>query len=193
LEEEIAGDMRRQIAGGYEDRDATIQCTIDIFEDEMERDEVALLAERLYPELIAEHAEAQKSWPETTDYDRLDAAFSALEGKGVIARQNFSCCGTCGSGEIWDEIEEARGAGKPAHGYAFFHMQDTESAVEGGGLYLNYGSEEEGEQGALKVAGEIVEELHSHGLKTDWDGTVGMRIGVPLDWNRRREFAELAG
>ena len=32
-----------------------------------------------------------------------------LEAEGVIARQNFTCCGSCGAIEIWDEIEEAIG------------------------------------------------------------------------------------
>ena len=35
---------------------------------------------------------------------RVDEALAALEAEGVISRQNFSCCGSCGSSEIWDEI-----------------------------------------------------------------------------------------
>jgi hypothetical protein len=144
------------------------------------------LAPRLLREALAEQAEFQRSWPSRTDCDRLDAAFAALEADGVIARQNFSCCGTCGSGEIWDEIEEAQKEGRPARGYAFFHMQDTESAVEGYGLCLNYGACEEGEAAAVAVGRDIVAALTAQGLQTDWDGSHAKRIGVSLDWKKRR-------
>ena len=73
-----------------------------------------------------------------------------------------------------------------ARGYAFYHMQDTERATEGGSLYLNYGACEEGEAAALQVARDIVTRLEAHGLRTDWDGSWDQRIGVALDWKRRR-------
>ncbi|RYD51650.1 MAG: hypothetical protein EOP60_10485 [Sphingomonadales bacterium] len=104
----------------------------------------------------------------------------------MIARQNFSCCGTCGSSEIWDEVDAVTQAGGPGHGYVFYHMQDTESAADGEGLYLNYGAGEDGEEAALAVARDVVAELQSHGLRTDWDGSWDQRIHVALDWKRRR-------
>jgi hypothetical protein len=64
-------------------------------------------------------------------------------------------------------------------------MQDTESAAEGYGLYLNYGAVEEGEKAALRVANEIIDALQRHGLQTEWDGSWSKRIGVTLDWKRR--------
>lgn len=51
-----------------------------------------------------------------------------------MARQNFTCCQTCGLAEIDDEIEVVRAEGRPVRGYAFFHQQDTAGAVEGGSL-----------------------------------------------------------
>ena len=136
---------------------------------------------------------AEREWTEATDCDRLDDAFAALEASGVIARQNFTCCGTCGSTEIWDEIGSAEAAGLPAHGYAFFHMQDTESAAEGYGLYLNYGACTEGEAAALAIGHEIVEQLEAHGLRTEWNGDWGTRIHVALDWKKRRSLALAEG
>jgi hypothetical protein len=64
-------------------------------------------------------------------------------------------------------------------------MQDTESAANGYGLYLNYGAVEEGEEPALSVGNEIIDALQRHGLKTEWDGNWSNRIGVNLDWKRR--------
>ena len=70
-------------------------------------------------------------------------------------------------------------------GYTFYHMQGTESAVAGYGLYLYYGAVEEGEGPALRIANEIVDALQRHGLKTEWDGTWSNAIKVQLDWKRR--------
>lgn len=128
----------------------------------------------------------QASWPTPTDCDRLDAAFAALEQGGIVCRQHFSCCGTCGAAEIWDEIDTARGAGLDVRGYAFYHVQDTEAAVEGYGLYLNYGAVEDDEAPALAIAHEIVTTLEQHGLRVHWDGQWSRRISISLDWKRRR-------
>jgi hypothetical protein len=70
-------------------------------------------------------------------------------------------------------------------GYTFYHMQGTESAAEGYGLYLHYGAVEEGKGPALKVGNEILDALQRHGLKTEWDGTHSKCIGVQMDWKRR--------
>ena len=94
-------------------------------------------------------------------------------------------CTNCGSAEIWEEMEEAARTGIKVRGYAFYHMQDTDRAAEGGGIYLAYGAITEGSEHALLVAHEIVATLIRHKLKTDWDGTFENRIGVALDWKRR--------
>lgn len=184
--DDLREQIRRDVAAGFRDEDAILQNASDVFQDELEPTLIQQEASRMLRELLAEHAEAARAWPAETDCDRLDAAFAALEAGGVISRQNFSCCQTCGSDEIWDEIKEAQTEGRPAHGYAFFHMQDTDSAVDGGGLYLNYGACEEGEKAAVAVGHEIVSALTAHGLQTDWDGSHAQRIAVSLDWKRRR-------
>ena len=76
--------------------------------------------------------------------------------------------------------------GIDVHGYTFFHMQDTESVVEGAGLHLAYGAVEEGVEPMLAVANYIVAILQRHGLSTEWNGTVKKRIFVRMDWKRRR-------
>jgi len=188
---EIVSDILKQIdvdvAGGFSTREEVIQSIVDIHADDY-GDAAALRASAtsLTDEAFRAHRLRQVEWPEVTDCDRLDAAFAQLEADGVISRQNFTCCGTCGSAEIWDEISSARDAGKPARGYAFFHMQDTESAVDGYGLYLNYGSCEEGPEAAIAIGHEIIARLKDHEIKTDWDGRIERRIAVSLDWKRRR-------
>jgi hypothetical protein len=178
--------IKRDVASGFYDEDMILVRAVDSFEDEFDRAFLNGEAQRMLREEIAAHARDQQGWPARTDCDRLDDAFAALEANGVIARQNFTCCGTCGSTEIWDEIDAVGKAGGPTRGYAFFHMQDTERAAEGDGLYLNYGACEDGEEAALAVANDIVTQLEAHGLRTEWNGSWNQRIGVSLDWKRRR-------
>jgi hypothetical protein len=83
-------------------------------------------------------------------------------------------------------MEDVRKKGLPARGYAFYHMQDTEHAVAGHGVYLSFGSEEKGRDAAERVAREISDTLTAHGLTPEWDGTAAQRILVKLDWKRRR-------
>lgn len=127
----------------------------------------------------------QAGWPAVTDCDRLDRAFDALEARGIVARQHFSCCQNCGSGEIWDEMDEAGHEGMAVRGYAFYHMQDTEGALSGGGLYLAYGAVEE--DGIAAIGREVVAVLNAQGLATRWDGSPEQRIHVAMDWKRRGE------
>ncbi|MBO9714066.1 MAG: hypothetical protein J7495_14245 [Sphingomonas sp.] len=186
---ELRAVIRRDVQGGFRDEDAILTGLEDYLGDEIDPALIRREAPRLLREALAEHRAAAASWPGETDCDRLDAAFAALEADGVIARQNFSCCGTCGTSEIWEEVDEAQQAGLPAHGYAFFHMQDTEHAVEGHGLHLNYGACEDGEAAALAVGREIVAALEAEGLETDWDGSWSTRIAVAIDWKKRRGVA----
>jgi len=192
-----AGDpieaMRARIVAdvhaGYLDEDAILVSLPDYFEDEIDAATVRREAPALLRAVLAEHAAAARLWPDVTDCDRLDAAFAALDAEGIVARANFTCCMTCGVAEMGDEIQLALDSGQPAHGYVFFHQQDTEAAVEGRGVFLAYCAEQEGEAAALAVGRRVVAELAAHGLAPRWDGSWDHRIEVPLDWKRRRGVA----
>lgn len=187
LLDDIHGYVRSQVDAGFADADTIITITLDVYESEADPALLLPHVQRFVHEVIAAQREEQANWPAVTDCDKLDAAFTALEAAGIVCRQHFSCCGTCGSAEIWDEIALVEEAGQSARGYAFYHVQDTESAVAGYGLYLNYGAVEDGEAAALGVAHEIVAALNQHGLQTHWDGRWSRRIGVTLDWKRRKK------
>lgn len=178
--------IRREVAAGFYDEDVILTNAVDAFDEDVDAAQVRRAAPALLRAALAEHAAAEAQWPDITDCDRLDAAFAALEMDGVVARQNFSCCMTCGSGEIWEEIQIAQESGVPARGYTFFHMQDTDRAIDGEGIFLAYGACEDGEDAALAVGRDIVAQLEAHGLRTHWDGSWNQRIGVVLDWQKRR-------
>lgn len=184
--EELLGYIQRDVSAGFLSQEEIVASAVEVLSDEVNSDKLRLEAERITAERIHAHLAEQANWPPLTDYDRLEKAFSELETLGIISRHNFTCCGTCGAAEIGDEIACAIDAGRPAHGYAFYHIQDTESAVEGHGLYLNYGSTKDTESAAIAVGHEIVEVLTRHNIATDWDGSLNKRISVSLDWKRRR-------
>ena len=116
-----------------------LQIALEVVEEFDGTDEEA---QQCLDEQLALVQQEQASWPAVTDCHRLDAAFAQLEQQGVVARQNFTCCGTCGSTEIWDEMKDPKYANQQLKGYVFYHSQDTERAAEGGGVFFNYGATE---------------------------------------------------
>lgn len=184
--DELHAYIRRHIVTGYLDDAAITSCAAEVFADDLDPAVLRHHAQRYTRELLAEHRAEQACWPAVTDCERLDAAFAALERAGIVCRQHFSCCGSCGAAAIWGEMAAAEEAGLAVRGYAFFHMQDTEAAVEGDGLYLSYGAVAEGPGPAEAVGRAVVEALEAKGLDTVWDGEWTRRIYVPLDWKRRR-------
>lgn len=74
----------------------------------------------------------------------------------------------------------------PLTAMPFIMCKTRNAPPRGGGLYLNYGACDEGEEAALEVAKDIVTQLEAHGLRTEWDGNWGQRIAVSLDWKRRQ-------
>ena len=182
---------RIHVRGGYEPIDEIEDILLDLTEEFdsriSERDRQSEIRSAVIQEIEALRSE-QAEWSVLTDFDRLELAFDMLEDKDIVARQNFTCCGSCGATEIGIEIEEFEAHGRPARGYVFFHQQDTESAIETGHLYLSYGASRNTADGViLEVGQEIVDTLKSVGLKVHWDGKLEHRIGVSLAWQRRWE------
>lgn len=181
--DDIRGYIQRAVREGFRDEDDILENACDYAADE-HGNPMRAQVKRLTKELLAAHRAEQATWATPTDCDRLDAAFDAMQRRGVVARQNFSCCSNCGHAEMPGEIE-AMGPNAHVVGYAFYHMQDTESAAEGGGIYVKYGSVETG--GEVAVGEVIAEELRRAGLKVEWDGDPSRAIGVvEIDWKRRR-------
>ena len=185
--------IRHDLAAGFAPPTAIVAAAIELFSDDAHPTLLRPHANRILRTLLAEHRAEQARWPAVTDCDRLDAAFADLEAAGIVCRHNFSCCGPCGAAAMWNEIAAQRRAGGAVRGYAFYHRQDLERALAGDGLYLNYGAVDEGEAAALGVAREVIAVLEHHGLRTEWNGEWSRRIGVALDWKRRRVVEGDAG
>lgn len=131
---EVRDFVRRQVRDGFTPLDGIVASAPEMFEDG-EPEAIRTLAATALREELALLETEQRGWPAETDCDRLDRAFAELERAGVVARQNFTCCQTCGHAEIGDEGDKLKAPGGRIRGYTFYHSQDTESAVEGQSLY----------------------------------------------------------
>lgn len=88
---------------------------------------------------------------------RLNSVFKLMRQKhGVVARQNFACCGSCGSAEL---------AGKD---YIFYHRQDTEDIGKELKVYVAFAYAETAYQ--LKAIAEAA------GLQVIWNGQQDTRV-----------------
>ena len=183
--EDVSGYIRLDIASGFANLSQVVDNALEIVSDDYD---IALLrphAEQAFAEALAEQRRSEATWPEITDCDRFDAAYAQLEAAGIVCRHSFSCCGTCAAGEIWEEIDAEREKGREIIGCAHYNCQDTESAVEGCGVYLSYGSVLRGDQPAIDIGHQIADAMRAQGLEVTWDGSLSQRIHVALDWKRR--------
>ncbi|GAB1822866.1 DUF6891 domain-containing protein [Herbidospora sp. RD11066] len=139
-------------------------------------DQARQLADRLWVERVQEQA----AWSGETDPDRISRAFEELDTSGITAREDFTCCRTCGNSEIGDE------GGPGARGFVYFHSQGTEAAADGHGLSLMYGGFDGSPETTAAVGREVVKVLEEAGLPVVWNGDPGQAITItPLDWRKR--------
>ncbi len=163
----------------------------DFISDEHGRNDLRPVVEQVAIGLFEAREVEEASWPWPTDRDRLGRAFSELEGNGILVRQNYLCCLTCGQSAIINEIEDAD---VPVHGYCFFHAQDADIAMETGALWLAFGSWAADENHPCQTDGcfawnvgmTIDQALRDQGLRTKWDGSHETRMCVVgIDWRQR--------
>lgn len=181
-----------QVAEGFSEADEIVMEFVEN-PDEAEYGEVDEAAvEKLVAGAVRTHQAKQRWWRTPTDCDKLDAAFDALDRRGVVARQHFTCCSTCGHSEIWDEVKTSRKRRKVV-GYAFYHMQDTQSAVDGGGIYVKYAAVDNDDAKKKRIGQQVVDALTAAGLKPRWDGDPNCAVFVPVKWRKRRIDCPLKG
>ncbi|MFE7579887.1 DUF6891 domain-containing protein [Streptomyces sp. NPDC057521] len=185
LAEEIRAQLeprvRELLRGGYE----TVQTLTEAAEDYLVKDGVRPVsraqARELVERLWLERVEEQRSWAdEVTDPDRLERAFARLDRGGITARENFTCCRSCGMSEIGAAGRE------DARGFVFFHGQGAEHAAAGHGLALYYGGFQDSPERTAAVGREVAAALSEAGLTVEWDGSPDKAIQLTgLDWRKR--------
>ncbi|WP_327246757.1 DUF6891 domain-containing protein [Streptomyces sp. NBC_01320] len=180
IEEQLTERVRLALRCGY----GTVKSLTELAEDYLVEDGVhpvtAAQARRLVERLWLERVDQQEQWTDVTDADRLERGFARLDGSGITAREHFTCCRSCGLGEIHADGEE------DARGFVFFHTQITEAAAGGHGLSLYYGGFDESEATTVAIGREVAAALGAAGLTVKWDGSPDQAIEVTdLDWRKR--------
>jgi hypothetical protein len=185
LSDETLGEIDTQVRSGFESRERVIEifCEEMYAPGDLDPDEVSAAVDAA----IGAHQQSKTTWPAVTDCDRLDRAFTRLTFEGVICLHNAGYTQSDG----FDDFREAYRSHShrdTVRGYCFYHGQDTERAVEGGGLFLAFGpvdpKQEETEGPA--VGRLVTAALTTEGLQSRWDGTFAERIFIPhFTWQRR--------
>lgn len=180
--EQVRGWITLRVAEGFESDADILAASVEIFGDAFDAKKLRPFAAACTAEVASEHRRDQSDWPETTDCDRLDAAFADLETAGICARQHFSCCYSCATDEMQAEIDET------AHsGYAYTTPADTEQAATHGRMFVSFGSTAGGRRANAAIGQRVLAALRRAGLRAEWDGDPDHRIAlVGLVWKRRR-------
>ncbi len=186
-QEELTERIWTRLTMGDDDVDDFVETETGEWED-LSDDQLRQAFNELHRARLLQQAE----WADEQPRTNLDSAFEELTEAGIIARMNFTCCGTCGTAEIDEERDESR----HWRGYVFFHQQDTETLVQEGYVYLNYGifapegfdeeayeklSDEDKQAIYLAdhkavIEDDVVPRLARHGLDVEWDGNHRTRI-----------------
>jgi len=127
----------------------------------------------------------EKSWPQTTDCDRLDAVFQALTAQGILALSNAG--ETIAEGrDIVAKVLKERGR-EGYSGYCFCRGENLEWVVRGGRLIIAFGDLAENDVATVEIGKRVVAAIERAGFKVDWPGNPNVCITIPkFDWKRRR-------
>jgi hypothetical protein len=177
----ILDAIKNWVWSGFYSPDEVDAMIDDILEDDADE---AMLRAAVPPE-FDKKAAAEASWPNTTDCDRLDQAFEELNARGVIALHNAGYTISDGIGDVSEVLHE-RGR-KGIKGYCFYHGQDAQRAVAGGGLMIAFGDLDDDKTKKTQVGRLVKDVLHGAGLAVEWNGEPETRLNLPgLDLKRRR-------
>ena len=120
----------------------------------------------------------QESWPEATDYQRLQSAFEEIELADVVVLQ--------GCDDHWTAkavLDERGASGDPPRGVAWFTAPDVWHAVDEGMLEVNlwHGTTANVAPGDA-LLDDVLGVLEKHGLTAHFDEG---RIEVDAHWHKR--------
>ncbi len=178
--------------GGFDSADGLAEGVTEWLEDDGHEADPSTV-QAWVDEAIAAHVVEQAKWPAETDCDRLDSTFAELEQQGVLCLQDAGFTKQDGWHAVLQAIEG--GAASRFTGYCFFHRQDLERVINGGDLYLAFGSvqgdilsgKDDDDTAGIDVGRRVRDALERAGFAVRWDGTLGERIAISkLVWRRHR-------
>ncbi|ATB34797.1 hypothetical protein CYFUS_000204 [Cystobacter fuscus] len=183
------------VRGGFEGEEELVEEFEQWVEDELGESDSALVEtlEAHARKLFQEQRVREAGWSEPTLNDAIASAFEELNGRGIVAMEDAGYT----MSEGWSEVNEVASSQDPLpRGAVFYHGQDLERGVAGEGLLLAFGAYEDDdakhEAASLAIGREACEVLGRHGVRTEWNGSVGERIQIPpFEW-RKRQWTQVA-
>jgi hypothetical protein len=149
-----------------------------------EYDEDWLRAE-VEKELAKKRAD-EASWPATTDCDRLDQVFEALEAQGIIVEQDAGLTKSDGLEDVTETYEDAGGERSGIIGYCYYTGQDLEHVLASGDLWLAFGEFLGDDVRGAEIGRRIKRALQDVGFTVEWSGSVRERLLVKgFRWQAR--------
>ena len=136
----------------------------------------AAVAEEWLAEFRDELISDAASWPEVTDYDRLQGAFAELESAGVVVLQG--CEDHWAAKAALDALAE-----NPPAGVAWFTPPDVWHAIDEGMLEVNVWHASTANVAAGEaLLDDVIAAFARHGLSAHFDEG---RVEVSAHWERR--------
>lgn len=185
LDQQIREECEFKVRAGYLGDEGLVEWVLECFKGQIPKRKLLAKATSCVAEFRVAVENESKRWRKVTDCVRLDRAFDDLEMLGILARQNYWCCATCGCAAIDDEMKQRARSKRPADGYTFFDEQDTAAAVLGDGLFLNYGAAKDDVASQIAVGVMVANALKKAGLKPRWSGSLDERIFIAMKWQRK--------
>ena len=181
-EKYIYETIKANVWGGFYSPSDVQQSISDILEDDADE---KMLRKAVDIEFSKKN-EAEKTWPKITDVDSLKIAFKNLEKRGVLC---LHYAGVTNSDGHEDSNEALKDFPKNQFfGYCFYHRQNYEVALKGGGLRIAFDhvKRNASDKAIMKVGILIQEELEKVGLKTQWNKNTSEKIYIPkMNWFHR--------
>lgn len=176
----ILDAIKVSVWGGFDTFDQAQEVITDLLEEGADE---KMLRESVETEFKLK-ADAEKSWPQTTDVDQLNSSFRALKKVGILCLHNAGYTMSDGHDDAVAAISEY--PKDTFIGYCFYHGQDLERVLSSGGLLLAYDHIRGDVEEKIHVAKIVQREMEAVGFRVEWDGTPDQRINLPdFDWKHR--------
>lgn len=171
-----------QVRSGYlSDGDVRSELYAAVLDEERDPAEAQRLTGAYLSRAEADRAEAERSWPTPSGFDRLQAAFEDLRLAGVLVLE--ACEDHWAANEA---LRSATAAGHQLVGIAYFTQPDVWHAVEHGMLELNVWHASTANIAADDELLDLVQSVLSrHGISSRFDEG---RIEVSVAWERRKNL-----
>ncbi len=183
---EILDSVRRYVRSGLYDPEEVTIILAESWGLLGQSGEASLRAE-VEKEFVRKRTD-EETWPATTDCDRLDRVFAALEAQGIIVEQDAGLTKSDGLEIVTETYEDAKTDGEEAGivGYCYYHGQDLDRVMEGGNLCLAFGDFHGDDERGVDIGHRIWRAVQDAGFIAEWNRSIGQRILVKgIRWQRR--------